>query len=161
MMITVDSDPATSTPTRLCFKKEACANFGDHSPKIDWTTPPAGTQSLVLMMEDLAATPTPHQIVCNMKPTETGRPADVKAMIPEGAISTTGHNKPMNRWYGPGAGIRNYEITIFALASTTFPMACADARKTRDYLKMNKTNKAVVLDYDSKVLWGSAAGACK
>jgi phosphatidylethanolamine-binding protein (PEBP) family uncharacterized protein len=168
MMITVDFDPATSTPTRLCFKPEAGSGGpggGDKSPKIDWTAPPTGTQSLVLMMEDLSNTPMPHQVVCNMKPTETGRPADVKATLPEGAQAGTGHNKPMDRWYGPGAGVRNYEITIFALATPMLQGGCGPgstkAKAARDYLKMNKTNKAVILDYDSKVLWGSAGGACK
>jgi phosphatidylethanolamine-binding protein (PEBP) family uncharacterized protein len=165
MMITVDFDPATSTPTRLCFKPEAGSGGGDKSPKTDWTTPPAGTQSLVLMMEDLSNTPTPHQVVCNMKPTETGRPADVKATLPEGAQAGTGHNKPMDRWYGPGAGVRNYEITIFALATPMLQGGCGPgstkAKAARDYLKMNKNNKAVILDFDSKVLWGSAGGACK
>lgn len=152
---------ANSTPDRLCFKPEAGSGGGDKSPKIDWTAPPAGTMSLTLMMEDLSNTPTPHQIVCNMKPTEMGRPADVKDMIPEGALKITGHNKPGHRWYGPGAGVRNYEITIFAMATPTFPGACTNARATRDYLKMNKNNKAVVLDWASKVLWGSSAGRCK
>jgi phosphatidylethanolamine-binding protein (PEBP) family uncharacterized protein len=165
MMITVDSDPATSTPTRLCFKPEAGSGGGDKSPKIDWTAPPAGTMSLVLMMEDLSNTPTPHRVLCNLKPTETGSPADVKAMLPEGAQAGTGHSKPMDRWYGPGAGVRNYEITIFALATPMLAPGCgpggAKAKAARDYLKMNKMNKAVVLDYDSKVLWGSAGGACK
>ena len=35
------------------------------------------------------------------------------------------------------------------------------AKAARDYLKKNKMNTAIVLDSDSKVLWGSAAGKCK
>jgi phosphatidylethanolamine-binding protein (PEBP) family uncharacterized protein len=167
MMITIDSDPATSTPTRLCFKPEASsggAGGPDKSPKIDWSTPPAGTQSLVLMMEDLSNT-TPHRIVCNIKPTETGQAADIKAKVPEGAQAGTGHGKPNDTWYGPGAGgaAHKYEITIFALATPTLEGGCGPGKKAipaRDYLKKNKDNKAIVLDWDAKILWGNSAGKC-
>jgi hypothetical protein len=37
----------------------------------------------------------------------------------------------------------------------------AKAKAARDYLKKNKANKAIVLDFDSKVLWGSSGGKCK
>ena len=165
LTITVDHDMATSTPDRLCFKKEASSSGGDKSPKIDWTAPPAGTKSLVVMVEDMTGTPTPHQVVCNLKPTETGRPADAGATIPEGAEKGTGHGKPMDRWYGPGAGaVHKYEITVFALATEKLQGGCtgqAGARAARNYLRDNKTNKAVILDFDTKALYGNASGACR
>ena len=164
MMITVDSDPVTSTPTHLCFKKEASNSGGNHSPKIDWTPPPKGTMSLVLMMEDLS-NKTPHRIVCDMMPTETGQVADVKTMVPAGAMVGTGHGKPGNPWYGPGATLHQYEITIFALATPKLQGGCGPdkdtAIKARDYLKGHKTDTTVVLDSDSKILWGDQAGNCK
>jgi phosphatidylethanolamine-binding protein (PEBP) family uncharacterized protein len=165
LMITIDDDKATSTPDRLCFKKEASNSGGNHSPKIDWSTPPAGTMSLVLMMEDLSNT-TPHRVVCNMKPTETGMAADIKAMVPENAMAGTGHGKPMDAWYGPGAGgaAHKYEITIFALATPMLEGGCGPGKKAipaRDYLKAHKADKAVVLDWDAKTLWGNVDGSCK
>ena len=167
MVLTVDFDPATSMPpTRLCFKKEASNSGGNHSPEMHWTTPPAGTMSLVLMMEDLSNT-TPHRIVCNMKPTEKGLPADIKTMVPENAIAGTGHGKPMDVWYGPGADApaHKYEFTIFAMATPMLEKVCGPGKEkalaARDYLKMSKGNKAIVLDSDSKILWGDKTGSCK
>jgi phosphatidylethanolamine-binding protein (PEBP) family uncharacterized protein len=165
LSITVDQDPVKSSPTRSCFKVEASNYGGNKSPRIDWTTPPAGTMSLVLMMEDRTNL-TPHRIVCNMKPTETGQPADVMNMIPEGAMAGTGHMRTTTAWYGPGspAPAHSYEISIFALATPTLASGCGpgptQARAARDYLRANASNKAVVLDWDGQVLWGDVNGGC-
>ena len=101
--ITIDHIPHPTRAGRLCFKPEASNSGGNKSPKMDWTTPPAGTQSFVLTTFDMSNN-TPHQIVCNIPKDVMGRPADTKTTIPPGAQSSTGHNKAGNMWYGPGRG---------------------------------------------------------
>jgi phosphatidylethanolamine-binding protein (PEBP) family uncharacterized protein len=160
LSITVDHvpDPAKM---RLCFKPEATNSGGNHSPKIDWTGLPEGTKSLILTTEDLTPTAVCHQIICNIPPTVMGNPADAKGMVPMGAETSYGHANKTG-WYGPGAGMRNYEIKIWALATDKFEGGCSGtgtaARGHCARLKGMAGNKAVVLGTASKVLTGQASG---
>jgi phosphatidylethanolamine-binding protein (PEBP) family uncharacterized protein len=149
---------------RLCFKPEASNSGGNHSPKIDWTTPPPGTKSLVLTMYD-QTNMTPHRVVCNIMPTVTGQQADVKMMVPDGAQVSTGHNKTGNPWYGPGAGgaAHSYEIAIWALSTPMLEGGCgtSTAAATRAVLaKLRGGSPTLVLAHDAKVLWGNVDGKC-
>jgi Raf kinase inhibitor-like YbhB/YbcL family protein len=161
LTITVDG---VTMGDRLCFKPEASNSGGNHSPKIDWTGIPAGTQSLVLTMYDQSNT-TPHRIVCNIPPTVMGQAADIKAVIPDGAQVSTGHSKPDNAWYGPGAGgnAHSYEIRIWALSTPTLEGGCtmSGAAPTRAvYDKLKNAPPTLVLASDFKVLWGNVNGMC-
>jgi hypothetical protein len=60
-------------------------------------------------------------------PTETGRPADAKGVILAGAQQGFGHGGKTG-WYGPGAGLRNYEVTIWALATPMLDGGCTNAK---------------------------------
>jgi phosphatidylethanolamine-binding protein (PEBP) family uncharacterized protein len=152
---------------RLCFKPEAAnngPNGGNVSPKIDWTTPPDGTKSLVLTMYDQSNT-TPHRIVCNIPPDVMGQVANVKTMVPMGAQVSTGHGKQGNPWYGPGAGgnAHSYEIKIWALSTPMLEGGCgvSTAAATRAvYAKLKAAPATLVLASDGKVLWGNVDGKC-
>ncbi len=161
LTITVDG---TQMGDRLCFKPEASNSGGNHSPKIDWTGIPAGTQSLVLTMYDQSNT-TPHRIVCNIPPTVMGQAADIGTAIPDGAQVSTGHSKPNNAWYGPGAGgdAHAYEIRIWALSTPTLEGGCSmsGAVPTKAvYDKLKSAPATLVLASDFKVLWGNVNGMC-
>lgn len=149
---------------RFCFKAEASNSGGNHSPLIEWSGVPAGTQSLALTMYD-QTNQTPHRIVCNMPPTLMSQPANIGTTVPEGAQVSTGHSKPGNPWYGPGAGgnAHSYEIRIWALASPTLEGGCgtsgADATRAV-YQKLKTAPTSVVLGSAYKVLWGNVDGKC-
>jgi phosphatidylethanolamine-binding protein (PEBP) family uncharacterized protein len=162
--ITIDHIPHPTRAGRLCFKPEASNSGGNKSPKMDWTNPPAGTQSYVLTMFDMSNN-TPHQIVCNISKDIMGRPADTKTTIPPGAQSSTGHNKAGNMWYGPGAGgaAHAYEIRIWALATPMLDGGCgmSGAGPTRAvYNKLKAAPSTLVLASDGKVLHGNVSGQC-
>jgi phosphatidylethanolamine-binding protein (PEBP) family uncharacterized protein len=161
LTLTVDGIPMGD---RLCFKPEASNSGGNHSPKIDWTGVPEGTQSLVLTMYDQTNT-TPHRIVCNLSPSLMGQPPDIKTTVPDGAQVSTGHGKPGNAWYGPGAGgnAHAYEIAIWALSTPMLEGGCSmsGAAPTRAvYSKLKSAPPSLVLASDSKVLWGNVDGKC-
>jgi Raf kinase inhibitor-like YbhB/YbcL family protein len=163
LTITIDHTPHPTMAGRLCFKKDSTNSGGDKSPKIDWSGVPAGTQSFVLTTYD-QTNMTPHQIVCNITPDVMGRPADSKTMIPPGAQSSTGHNKPGNMWYGPGAGdVHAYEIRIWALSTPMLEGGCgaSGAAGTRAvYMKLKNAPATLVLGSAAKVLYGNREGAC-
>jgi phosphatidylethanolamine-binding protein (PEBP) family uncharacterized protein len=149
---------------RLCFKPEASNSGGNKSPKIDWTTPPEGTKSLALTMFDQTNN-TPHRIVCNIMPDVTGQVANVGTMVFPGAQVSTGHSKPGNMWYGPGAGgdAHSYEIAIWALSTPMLEGGCATSGATATRAVYNKLKNApttLVLAHDAKVLWGNVNGKC-
>lgn len=161
LTLTVDGIPMGD---RLCFKPEASNSGGNHSPKMAWSGVPEGTRSLVLTMYDQTNT-TPHRIVCNLAPTLMEQAADIKTMVPDGAQVSTGHSKPGNAWYGPGAGgnAHAYEIAIWALSTPLLEGGCnmsgADATRAV-YNKLKSAPPTLVLASDAKVLWGSVDGRC-
>jgi phosphatidylethanolamine-binding protein (PEBP) family uncharacterized protein len=161
--ITVEQGPPDGD--HKCFKPAASNKNGNHSPQMDWTTPPAGTKSLVLTTYDLNGK-SPHQFVCNISPDVMGRPADVKAEIPPGAEVGYGFNgKPF--WFGPGASgdAHAYLITVWALATDKLEGGCkgdtAFVRAAYAKLAAAKDNKAVVLGSASETLWGNVDGSCR
>jgi phosphatidylethanolamine-binding protein (PEBP) family uncharacterized protein len=107
---------------------------------------------------------TPHRIVCNIPPTETGQAADIKTMIPTGAQVSTGHSKPGNMWYGPGAGdVHAYEIRIWALSTPMLEGGCGTSGATATRAVYNKLKTApatLVLASDFKILYGNVDGDC-
>jgi phosphatidylethanolamine-binding protein (PEBP) family uncharacterized protein len=149
--------------TRLCFKKEASNSGGNKSPLITWMNPPAGTMSYALTTFDMTNN-TPHRIVCNIPPTEVMQAADIKTMLPMGAQASTGHSKPGNMWYGPGAGdVHAYEIRIWALSTPMLEGGCgtSGATPTRNvYNKLKAGMGTLVLASDFKVLYGNVNGDC-
>jgi phosphatidylethanolamine-binding protein (PEBP) family uncharacterized protein len=108
---------------------------------------------------------TPHRIVCNIPADIRMQMADVKTFVWPGAQVSTGHNKPGNPWYGPGAGgaAHSYEIAIWALSTPMLDGGCSmsGAAPTRAVLTKLRTAPAtLVLAHDSKVLWGNVDGKC-
>jgi Raf kinase inhibitor-like YbhB/YbcL family protein len=93
------------------------------SPPLAWTTPPAGTVSLALLMDDPDAGSTPyvHWIIYNI-------PADTELLpagVPEGAELDDGIRQGMNSrgtnaYFGPcpPSGTHRYMFTLFALDTT-------------------------------------------
>jgi phosphatidylethanolamine-binding protein (PEBP) family uncharacterized protein len=159
--ITVDGE---MMGTRLCFKPEASSSGGNKSPLITWTNPPAGTMSYVLSMYD-QSNKTPHRIVCNIPPTETMQAANIGTMLPMGAEAGTGHTKPGDPWYGPGAPhpAHSYEIAIWALSTPMLEGGCKGDGGTATNAVLAKLKAGIgtlVLATDSKVLWGAADGKC-
>jgi Raf kinase inhibitor-like YbhB/YbcL family protein len=94
---------------------EHAAEGNNVSPPLEWSTPPPGTQSIALIVEDPDAPGRTfvHWIV-------VGIPADVTSLdagrIPEGAVE--GVNDAGTRgWYGPKppSGSHRYVFKVFAL----------------------------------------------
>jgi Raf kinase inhibitor-like YbhB/YbcL family protein len=110
------------------------------SPAINWTNPPAGTQSFVLHMHDmdLARNKTtddqPHWVVWNIPATATGLPEGTPkgSPRPDGSfqISATG-----NMYRGPGAPangpLHHYVFELFALDTKLDVQPTSDAFETR------------------------------
>lgn len=96
----------------------------DTSPALSWTGVPAGTKSLVLIIDDPDA-PDPaapkmtwvHWVLYNLPPQATGLPAAVEASrLPAGALSGTNDFKKIT--YGgpcPPAGRHRYFHKLYAL----------------------------------------------
>ena len=79
--------------------------------------------------------------------------------------SSTGHNKPGNMWYGPGAGgaAHAYEIRVWALSTPMLEGGCgaSGAGPTRAvYMKLKNAPATLVLASDGKVLHGNVNGSC-
>jgi Raf kinase inhibitor-like YbhB/YbcL family protein len=95
------------------------------SPSLEWTSLPAGTQSLVLMMEDpdaIAPLPFVHWTAINLPPGLRGLPEDVrKVFVPlAGQPARQGTNSKRERGYfGPrspaGDPPHHYHFQLFAL----------------------------------------------
>jgi hypothetical protein len=87
------------------------------SPALEFRELPAGTKSLVLIVEDRDATPDPwiHWLVFNIPPTTASVPA---GHIPEGGTEgianggTHGYEGPCPKYF---SGIHHYHFQLFAL----------------------------------------------
>ena len=95
------------------------------SPDLSWTGVPAGTQELVLIVEDPDApfaSPFVHWILHRLPPTATSLPVGVPktSELPQfsGAIQGTNDAKQVG-FYGPqpplGHGVHHYHFQLFAL----------------------------------------------
>jgi len=102
-------------------KKHTC-DGGDASPALSWTGVPAGTKSLVLIVDDPDA-PDPaapkmtwvHWVLYNIPPSATGLPEGVKS-LPAGTLE--GLNDWQRTGYGgpcPPIGRHRYFFKLYAL----------------------------------------------
>jgi Raf kinase inhibitor-like YbhB/YbcL family protein len=102
-------------------KKHTC-DGGDASPALSWTGLPAGTKSLVLIVDDPDA-PDPaapkmtwvHWVLYNIPPSATGLPEGVKS-LPAGTLE--GLNDWQRTGYGgpcPPIGRHRYFFKLYAL----------------------------------------------
>ena len=110
------------------------------SPAINWSNPPAGTQSFVLNMHDMdvarnkTTDDQAHWVVWNIPGTATGLPEGVAkgAQLPDGSyqVSATGQV-----YRGPGAPAtgpqHHYMFELFALDTKLAVEPSADAFETR------------------------------
>ena len=98
----------------------------DHSPALEWSDPPPGTQSLALVMDDPDAPGKTwvHWIVFNLPPdsrglAESASTARGTSSLPEGARS--GKNSSGREDYGgpcPPSGTHRYFFHLYALDTT-------------------------------------------
>lgn len=146
--------PATPPPPRLAFTNlpfedggiipDAYVNRAGQkpgiSPPLSWTNVPAGTQSLVLVVNDLDAnnfrsmTGNVHWVLFNIPATTTSLPAGVPMVpqLPDGSIQPRRGNAP-NYTHGyvgpaPPPPHHHYTFELYAL-DTRLPL---DATATRD-----------------------------
>ena len=110
------------------------------SPPLSWTNVPAGTQSLVLVVNDLDAnnfrsmTGNVHWVLFNIPATTTSLPAGVPMVpqLPDGSIQPRRGNAPnyTHGYVGPAAPPphHHYTFELYAL-DTKLPL---DATATRD-----------------------------
>lgn len=141
---------ATNTPEPVPFTLSSSA-FGPNetipdrhscdgnnlSPELIWTTPPDGTQSLALVLDDPDAVGVvgfvyDHWLVFNLPPDTDSLPEGIglSASLPEGSLP--GVNSARNQRYAgpcpPSGQMHNYVFTLYAL-DTTLDLA-AGANKT-------------------------------
>jgi len=96
-----------------------CGFFnGNVSPQLAWSGAPEGTQSFVIIMEDISAQLFTHWVVYNIPTNITELPAGLPftTNLDNGALQ--GINDFLTMGYGgptPPAGVHSYVIKIFAL----------------------------------------------
>jgi len=107
---------------------------GDVSPPLAWSGVPAGTQSLVLIVDDPDA-PDPaaprttwvHWVLYNLPPQATGLPEDARrGLLPAGTVE--GLNDWKRTGYGgpcPPVGRHRYVLKLYALDRTLFSVGSA------------------------------------
>jgi Raf kinase inhibitor-like YbhB/YbcL family protein len=127
-------------PVRFSQAAEGAAPGEGTSPAINWSNPPAGTQSFVLHMHDMdvarnrTTDDQAHWVVWNIPATATGLTESQPkgSQLPDGSyqISATG---PVYR--GPGAPangpLHHYVFELFALDTKLDVKPTADAFETR------------------------------
>jgi Raf kinase inhibitor-like YbhB/YbcL family protein len=127
-------------PVRFSQAAQGAAPGEGTSPAINWTNPPAGTQSFVLNMRDMdvarnrTTDDQAHWVVWNIPATATGLPEGVPkgSQLADGSyqISATG---PVYR--GPGAPatgpLHHYVFELYALDNKIDVQPSADAFETR------------------------------
>jgi Raf kinase inhibitor-like YbhB/YbcL family protein len=95
---------------------ERFSNYGSNDiPTIQWSAPPAGTKSLVLLIEDPDApgvTPYIHYLVFNIPPTATS----LDKTLPDTARVGNNSNGEAS-YFGPRPpfGVHHYHFEVFAL----------------------------------------------
>lgn len=92
----------------------------DISPPLEWTAPPAGTASLVLICEDPDAPVGNwvHWVIFNLPPDSAGLPEGVPAEPSYGASALQGLNSWGSTGYGgpaPPSGTHRYFFRLYAL----------------------------------------------
>lgn len=135
---TATAVPPTATVEPLTLTSPAFGNqekipekyvcHGDNvSPPLAWTTPPAGTQSLALVLDDPDAASVvgyvwDHWIIFNLPAESVGLPEKVadKPELPDGSLQGT--NSFGHTAYGgpcpPGSAAHHYTFTLYALDAT-------------------------------------------
>jgi Raf kinase inhibitor-like YbhB/YbcL family protein len=89
----------------------------DRSPPLSWTGAPAGTNALVLFVDDPDGHNWVHWSVLDLAPTTDGLPA---AVASSGASPQQGRNDFGKVGYGgpcPPSGTHHYHFTLYALAA--------------------------------------------
>lgn len=95
--------------------------FGtDESPALSWTSPPAGTQSYALVLQDLSNMGA-HWVMWNIPGTAMALPAALPSgampSMPSGARQASRGNG--EAYWGPGACGNVYEFVLYALSVAT------------------------------------------
>ncbi len=112
---------------------------GGTSPELQWSGAPEGTQSFVVLLQDLS-NGTAHWILWNIGPTVTMLAANVDQSTatpasPAGS-QQCGKGADSDGFYGPGAPCNVYELVLYALAIPEFsPMDDSDAESVRMQLE--------------------------
>lgn len=103
--------------------RHAC-HGDDLSPELAWGTPPAGTQSLVLIMDDPDAVPVAgrvwdHWVLFNIPPDAAGLPEGVPPEEELADGSVHGRNSSFQSYYAgpcpPSGQTHGYVFTLYAL----------------------------------------------
>jgi Raf kinase inhibitor-like YbhB/YbcL family protein len=120
----VDTEPASATlevyssafgPNQLMPTEFTCEGI-DVSPPLSWSSVPAGTRSIAILVEDpdgVGGTFT-HWLVTGIPPTTTA--LDKGAALPEGAIAAK-NDKGLAGYAGPcpASGTHRYRFRVYAL----------------------------------------------
>lgn len=105
--------------------KYSCKGDGT-SPALSWTTPPEGTQSLALLMDDpdaasVAGHVWDHWVIFNIPPSVTGLPEDIKGSTAFADGTVQGQNSSGGTGYQgpcpPGGQTHGYVFTLYAVDS--------------------------------------------
>jgi hypothetical protein len=112
------------------------------SPALLWSGAPEGTQSFVVVLQDLS-NGTAHWILWNISPTVTMLEANVDQTTatpatPAGSQHCGKGNDALTSdgYYGPGAPCNVYEFVVYALAISEFsPTDATDAEAVRSELE--------------------------
>ena len=148
-------NPGTFTLTSPAFESlegcgpgddaEACdifpvdnTSFGeDVSPELNWTNPPAGTQSYAIVFQDLS-NGFAHWVMWNIPGDLTSLPAELPTgampSMPEGARQAS--FRPDEAFTGSGACGNVYEFVLYALSDETIsPPQAADQTAVRMFVR--------------------------
>ena len=122
----------------------------NRSPELAWSGAPPGTKSLVVTAIDTSVKPNfwSHWIVVDLPPSTTRLPAGV-TQLPAGARSVANDFGDPG-YSGPcppkGSGVHNYEFTVWALPTPSFPIASrASARDHTQRLRRTALARATLI----------------
>jgi Raf kinase inhibitor-like YbhB/YbcL family protein len=95
--------------------REHTCDGANTSPPLSWSGVPAGTQGLLLVVDDIEANAFTHWIALDLPPTGDGLPATIRPSDPTPQQGTNDFQKP--GWGGPcpPSGIHHYRFTLTAL----------------------------------------------
>jgi len=147
-----DIGPGKPFTDKFIFNGLGCAG-ANASPELDWSNPPAGTQSFALMVHDPDAQTGGagiwQWVVINIPATAKSLPAGAGAPdgsgLPPGAKEVSADYGPM---YGgpcppPGARAHRYNFTLYALKVPTLEVPPgATASVTGFFINMNAIGQA-------------------
>ena len=96
---------------------EFTCSGADHSPDLAWTGVPAGTQALVLFVDDPDGRDWVHWSVLDMDPATSGLPEGVPPTADSPQQGTNDFGKVGYGGPCPPSGTHHYQFTLYALAA--------------------------------------------